>query len=205
MLPLVKGSSHNCYSVPSDSTRCLQELLKKQQAFYTTAGSYLKFYHSFICILLRTGFLLSCAMHTIVISITAMNYFKTRHLLGATQILADSFNPWWEIWMNLAIYICSRMNIKNIKAKREIPSFLKSMWNCDYTSESCWPPYVNVPPNINDRCFQIFVQIQWISQKLSHRDSWKQFLRSNLTFYRGLTPGQISCIKMQVEISTELL
>lgn len=157
MLPLVKGSSHNYYSVPSNSTLCLQELLKKQQAFNTTAGSYLKLYHRFICILLRTGSLLSCVMHTIVISITAMNYFKKQHLPCASQIIAGSFNPWWEIWMNLTIYICRGTNIETIKAKREIPSFLKSMWNCDCVSESCWPPYVNVPPNINDSSFQIFV------------------------------------------------
>lgn len=113
-------------------------------------------------------------MHTIVINITAMNYFKKQHLPGASQILAGSFNLWWEIRMNLTTSVHRGTNIKNIKAKKEIPPFLKSMWNCDYASGSCWPPYVNVPPNINDRCFQIFVQIHWISQKLSQGHSGQQ-------------------------------
>lgn len=59
VLPLVKGSSHNYYSVPTNS---LWELLKEQQAFDTTADSYPKLYHNFICTLLSTGSLL-CNAH----------------------------------------------------------------------------------------------------------------------------------------------
>lgn len=153
---LLKGPATTTTLFPQ-TVLCLPELLKKQQVFDTTAGSYLKLYHSCICILLRTSSLLSCVMCTIVISITAVNYFKKQHLPGSSQISAGSFNPWGELWTNLTICVCRGTNNEAIKAKREIPSFLKSMWNCDCASKSCWPPYVNVTPNINDRCFQIFI------------------------------------------------
>lgn len=122
MLPFVRRSRHNYYSVPLKSTQCLQELWRASRLLYP-CRQLSEVISSFYCILLRTGSLLSCIMHTTVISSAAINYFKNQFLLCASQILADFFNLWWEIWMNLTTCISRDTNIKNMKAKKEIPSF----------------------------------------------------------------------------------
>lgn len=127
-LPLVKGSSHNHYSVPANS---LQELLKKQQASNTTADSYPKLYHNFICILLSTGSLMHNAHYcnkyhcNVLFQKTASWGCFTNISLFFQSVVRN---------MNESYYLCLQRNqhreYKSQKGNLFFPEINRKLWLC---------------------------------------------------------------------------